>query len=100
MTLEMPDLIRTLELASHAGDRALRTYGTTTQRKRAIEECAELICALAHSERDAPSDVPSEIADVLIMALQMARVYGLGLVVTELRRKSERLNARLTAAGT
>lgn len=100
MTVEMPDLIRTLERASHAGDRALAVYGNEVQRKRAIEECAELICALAHSERSAPADVPGEIADVLIMALQMARVYGLGLVVTELRRKSERLQARLNATGT
>lgn len=61
---------------------AIKTYGKEAQTQMLFEEMSELqnaICKLNRG-RGCNSDVCEEIADVMIMCLQMAQIYGPKLV--------------------
>lgn len=69
-------------------------YGLSSQKEKAVEECAELILAIKKHDVAARSsniedivnsltDIAGEIADVLIMCEQLAYLYGIGEVVKE-----------------
>lgn len=78
---------------------AIQAWGEEAQIKMAIEECSELIVALLHNFRgkSSPEEVAGEIADVVIMAHQLALMLGPDLVDREIRRKLVRLAERLAA---
>lgn len=80
-----------------AAEMAVKYYGAEHQKKKAIEEMGELITALSREQdnRAAKVEVITEIADVLIMMLQMAIVYGLEDVEKEIDRKLSRLYYRI-----
>ena len=50
---------------------AIRKYGAEAQERQAIEECAELITAISHKQRDREHNIEEEIADVEIMLEQL-----------------------------
>ena len=81
--------------------RALDTFGTIPQIDQTIEEMAELTVALNHNKRGRARDleVVTEIADVLIMCLQMMLLFGEREVKAEMDRKLERLENMLIAFG-
>lgn len=76
---------------------ALRTYGADAQKTMVVEECAELINALAKQRRKRTSDIDiiTEIADVQIMLWQMTALYGAVAVNMEIAKKMKRLSERL-----
>lgn len=90
-----------LEVAREGGSRALEAFGADAQELQAIEECAELISAIAHHRRGRAGDrfVCSEVADVLIMAIQMAQRFGWDDTIEELGIKISRLRDRLDERG-
>ena len=63
---------RIIEIAKH--------YGALLQREQFVEECSEAILAAQKSKRTPNpktiSDLQGEVADVLIMALQMRYLFG------------------------
>lgn len=76
---------------------AINTYGKDAQTQMLFEEMAELqdaLCKLARN-RGSADHVCEEIADVLIMCLQMAHIYGLNRVQQWANRKMLRLKVRL-----
>lgn len=76
---------------------AIKTYGKEAQTQMLFEEMAELqnaICKLNRG-RGTAGDVCEEIADVMIMCLQMAQIYGPKLVEGWAEYKIARLKARL-----
>lgn len=78
-------------------DVALKTYGVQRQVDKAVEEMAELTAKLMQS-RERPeisTHVPEEVADVLVMALQLRELIGPKLVDLHIRGKMERLRGRL-----
>ena len=82
--------------------RAIETYGKEAQTQMLFEEMAELqnaICKLSRG-RGTASDVCEEIADVMIMCLQMAQIYGVKLVEAWANYKVARLKDRLNHAST
>lgn len=76
---------------------ALHHYGAEHQKKKAIEEMGELITAMSREQdgRATPEEVITEIADVQIMVLQLAYIYGLDKVIEEIDRKERRLIRRM-----
>lgn len=76
---------------------ALQTYGADAQKTMVVEECAELINALAKQRRKRTSDIDiiTEIADVQIMLWQMTALYGADAVNMEIAKKMKRLSERL-----
>lgn len=77
---------------------AIKTYGKEAQTQMLFEEMAELqnaICKLNRG-RGSNRDVCEEIADVMIMCLQMAQIYGPELVEGWAEYKIARLKDRLT----
>lgn len=76
---------------------AIRRYGPAPQVNMAVEECAELIVALRHFDRNRRevASVASEIADVVIMCEQMALLVGDEAVASEIVRKLDRLEQRM-----
>jgi len=75
---------------------ALSKWGTDSQKLVAIEECGELISALAQSYRvDKTPNVISEIADVLITVSQLRLMYGTEAVDEEIKRKLERVRPKI-----
>lgn len=76
---------------------ALRTYGADAQKTMVVEECSELINALAKQRRKRTSDmdIVTEIADVQIMLWQMTALYGADAVNMEIAKKMKRLSERL-----
>lgn len=77
---------------------AIATYGKEAQTQMLFEEMAELqnaICKLNRG-RGTAGDVCEEIADVMIMCLQMAQIYGPELVEGWAEYKIARLKDRLT----
>ena len=55
---------------------AIDTWGEEAQVNMAVEECAELICAIAQDSRGRDNiDVAGEIADVIIMMEQLRLIY-------------------------
>lgn len=72
---------------------ALTTFGAEHQRMMCIEECGELIDALAKYDRGRADtkDVITELADVCIMVEQMAEFFGREAYGAERERKMMRL---------
>lgn len=82
-------------------DDAIKHYGEERQYNKTIEECAELIVAIrqfidTQGIKCSSEGVASEIADVIIMALQAAKMIGIPTVVSEIDRKLDRLKIRMT----
>lgn len=78
----------------------IKAWGEEAQVNKTIEECAELIVALQHS-RSRTLDVrtvASEVADVLVMTMCVARIVGVEVVSDEMNRKLSRLKGRLDTA--
>lgn len=77
---------------------ALNQYGLEAQKWVLIEECGELLNALAKLKRDRTNkdDVINELADVHIMVEQMAYYYGLEDFLAEKGKKLARLKTRLS----
>lgn len=78
-------------------DKALATFGAEHQRIMCMEECAELIDALAKYDRGRAGamDVITELADVSIMVEQMAILFGKEEYRKEKERKLKRLQERI-----
>lgn len=93
-------LLDAIGSASVVGEKALQRWGCDAQRQKAIEEASELAAALARdatgsATHDTEAEVVGEVADVLIMACQMAELYGVDAVIEALKAKAERLAKRL-----
>lgn len=76
---------------------AVDVYGIEAQIWMAIEEMAELSNAIAKHRRDRVTreDVCEEIADVAIMMIQLAAIFGPDEVNDYLEQKIDRLDKRL-----
>ena len=76
---------------------ALTTFSAEHQRIMCMEECAELIDALAKYDRGRADakDVITELADVSIMVEQMAIFFGKEEFGKEKERKLKRLQERI-----
>ena len=77
--------------------RAIKTYGKDSRTQMLFEEMAELqdaLCKLTRG-RDTRAHVCEESADVLIMCLQMAQIYGPKAVENWINIKINRLKNRL-----
>lgn len=76
---------------------AIKTFGKETQTQMLFEEMAELQNALCKLSRGRASkdDVCEEIADVMIMCLQMAQIYGMKRIEHWADLKMNRLKERL-----
>lgn len=81
--------------------KAIETFGADHQKLLAIEECSELINALAKEKRDRvnEADIITEIADVQIMCEQLAQMYGQRKVALERFRKLRRLQRTINRHG-
>lgn len=78
-------------------DRAIITYGFGPQEWVFIEECGELLDAIAKLKRgrSTKEEIITELADVQIMVEQMAFFFGWGDFKNEKKRKLQRLRERL-----
>jgi NTP pyrophosphatase (non-canonical NTP hydrolase) len=76
---------------------ALRIHGIVNQQWMLVEECGELLNAIAKLKRDrvGKMDVITELADVSIIVEQMAFFYGEKEFHQERERKLLRLKERL-----
>ncbi|MBU6287625.1 MAG: hypothetical protein KGS10_05630 [Chloroflexi bacterium] len=76
---------------------AIRTYGSASQYRIAIEECAELIVALSHHQRQRITldEVIDEIADVYVVLMQLMVAFGPNRVERRANEKFERLRQRI-----
>jgi len=76
---------------------AISKWGDAAQINMAYEECGELITALARYMRGRATaeEVLTEVADVSIMAEQMAVLFGKEKFEEEKERKLQRLKERL-----
>lgn len=76
---------------------ALNTFGIDNQKEMLKEECAELIVALSHYDRNRASKeaVITELADVSIMLDQMILLFGEKDFEVERERKVRRLFSRI-----
>jgi len=73
---------------------AVEYYGAKDQMLKAIEECGELIVALAKEDME---NIPEEIADVRIMLDQIEIILGVDtwrIRLSKLDRLSERIQAK------
>lgn len=90
-----------LSSASYAARDAVNTFGADAQRDMAIEECGELITALAQRQRARVSerDVMLEAADVVITALGLGYALqpnnGPDALLEAISLKTQRLRTRL-----
>lgn len=82
-------------------NKALNQYGIKAQEWVLIEECGELLNALAKLKRgrSTKEDIITELADVHIMVEQMALFFGLEEFQAEKERKLQRLQERLNKRG-
>ena len=87
LTTEQQELLR----------RAIRVFGEPGQWAQVIEECAELIVAIKHRDRERATvdQVAEEVADVLIMAQQARKMIGSERVDRIMKAKLERLERRI-----
>lgn len=76
---------------------ALQTWGENAQVIMMVEEAGELLTSLSQYRRGriSKSEVLTEIADVSIMVIQMAILFGWDEFVSERERKLARLKKRL-----
>ena len=81
--------------------KAIETYGQDPQIWMTIEEMSELGNALAKYRRNrvTKSDICEEIADVLIMCIQMSKIFGEERVKQMFEDKLIRLKERLSRYG-
>lgn len=79
---------------------AIATYGKESQTRMLFEEMAELQNALCKLSRGRATEdqVCEEIADVMIMCLQMAMIHGWKSVENWTNLKVIRLKSRLTSS--
>lgn len=79
--------------------RALDTYGIVLQENVAIEEMAELTKEIIKRRRgkDNEEAIKEEIADVMIIMLQLAAHYGVEDVEYHIDYKLKRLEERINA---
>ena len=78
-------------------DCAITKWGFPSQIEMLVEECAELIVAVKHFNRERHEDVLpliNEIADVEIMLEQMRRIFDCELIDMVKRKKLTRLAER------
>lgn len=77
----------------------INAFGIDAQKWMLIEECGELLNAIAKLKRGRSSkdDVITELADVHIMVEQMAFFFGWNEFVDEKERKLKRLQERLSS---
>lgn len=77
--------------------KALNEYGITSQKWMLVEECSELLNAIAKLNRGrvGVDDIITELADVSIMVDQMAIIFGEEKIKAERERKIDRLEQRL-----
>jgi len=77
--------------------RIIAKYGRRAQADKCCEEMGELSAALEHYKRGRCKEdaVITEIADVMIVAAQMALYFGKEEVDAEINRKLEKLNQKL-----
>ena len=77
-------------------EQAIAVFGERAQEEKAIEELAELICAIAHKHCGRDSNIAEEIADVGIMLEQLIITNGCRDEVERIRKeKIERLAGRI-----
>lgn len=78
--------------------KAIDAYGIGAQEWMLIEECGELMNAIAKLKRGRASkmDILTELVDVHIMVEQMACFFGLDEFKAEKKRKLTRLEKRLS----
>lgn len=76
-------------------DDAIRIWGEESQFMMAIEECGELVAALAQTLRGRQVDLAGEIADVIIMTEQLRKIVGPKTVDTAVDQKMERLKCKI-----
>lgn len=71
----------------------LQKWGAEAQYDQAVEECAELIAVLKHFRRGKVGEeaVVSELADVILMAGQLAYMFGEGKVEQAVEEKLRKL---------
>lgn len=81
----------------HLYNRVINAYGIDAQRWMLIEECGELMNAIAklRRNRSAKEDVITELADVHVMVEQMAFFFGWDEFKAEKKKKLQRLRERL-----
>lgn len=79
-------------------EEALTKFGFVNQEFMLIEECGELLNAIAKIKRGRSTrkDIITELADVHIMVEQMACYYGWGDFCEQRQYKLERLQDRLS----
>lgn len=72
-------------------------YGVEHQKRKAVEEMAELTTALVREQDNRASvrEVITEIADVYIMLRQLMEIYGRENCKQEIARKLKRLERRM-----
>lgn len=77
--------------------KAIEKWGKVSQVEMVIEECSELITAIQHFKRGRvePGKVAEEVADVLIMCMQLRLMVGEGSVDHFIRMKMFRLQERI-----
>lgn len=80
--------------------KAISLYGICPQRWVLVEECGELLNAIAKMQRGRArkADIITELADVHIMVEQMALYYGWEDFIKEKEFKINRLKDRLEKA--
>lgn len=99
MTNEQTARLRNLiEQAARIGERAVEKYGYPAQELMMVEECGELVTALArvHRGRCSDSNVIEEAVDVIIVALQLGLFLGDERFLELLGDKTARLETRLS----
>lgn len=82
-------------------NRVINTYGIEAQKWMLVEECGELLNAIAKLKRgrSTKEEIITELADVHIMVEQMAYFFGWDEFKAEKDRKLERLQERLNRKG-
>jgi NTP pyrophosphatase (non-canonical NTP hydrolase) len=87
-----------LAQADSAAVLALEAFDKDDQINMVCEECAELIAEINRERRTRACEwhVTDEIADVIIMAFQAARIYGIENTIKAIAAKSERVTERAT----
>lgn len=97
---DMENICVVVEQTDDTYKQALQAFGCHHQRMMCIEECAELIDALAKYDRGRADtkDVITELADVCIMVEQMAMLFGKGEFEKEKERKLKRLQKKIDEA--
>jgi NTP pyrophosphatase (non-canonical NTP hydrolase) len=77
--------------------RAINHFGVDHQIDKAIEECGELVTALARRrlERSHREDIAEEIADVIIMMGQLRIIFGGEFVDGIIDQKLQRLEKKM-----